>query len=50
MAVKMMGRRRGHPVRRFSMRAMMLLLMAGVTGLVVTNARDIARYMRMRSM
>ncbi len=49
MAVKMMGRR-AHPMRRFSMRAIVLLLLAGITGLVASNARDLARYMRMRSM
>jgi hypothetical protein len=49
MAVKMMGRR-AHPIRRFSVRAIVLLLLAGIAGLVATNARDVARYMRMRSM
>ena len=50
MAVKMMRRRAAHRARSFSMRAMMLLLLAGVTGLVAANARDLTRYMRMRSM
>jgi hypothetical protein len=50
MAVKILRRRAAHRARRFRMRAMMLLLAAGVTGLVAANARDLTRYRRMRSM
>jgi hypothetical protein len=50
MAVKMLGRRSRHPVRSFSLRALVVLALAGLTGLFATNARDIARYMRMRRM